>query len=304
MLKTKIENGVNIMAKFVFSAFSDEITADFDAQLDAVKKLEIPNIELRGVDGKSFVLMSDEEVKVVNEKLEKSGVGLSALGTPLGKITLDDDFDEHLKLMDRIMDIGDMLGCKRLRIFSFYPGKNNNESEFRAGVIDRLSVMLDKADARAFTLCHENEKDIYGYSPERVLDLMVEFGGRLRVVLDSGNFSFCGVDAAPAYSMLKDYIDYLHIKDADEDGVIVPPGKGVSHLKETLSAISADFPDSEIIITMEPHLMMFTGLEGLSKLDDIKHKYSFETPFAAFEYATNSVREMVNSISNKNDEKN
>ena len=122
---------------------------------------------------------------------------------------------------------------------------------------------------------------------------MTEFGGKLKVVLDSGNFSFCGVDASPAYGMLKDYIEYLHIKDADEDGVIVPPGKGVSCLKETLDSISADYPDREIIITMEPHLMMFTGLENLSKLDDIRHKYSFETPFAAFEYATNAVREMI-----------
>ena len=71
---------------------------------------------------------------------------------------------------------------------------------------------------------------------------------------------------------LKDYIDYMHIKDADAEGVIVPPGKGCALLEETLRSLNADYPDRELVLTMEPHLMMFTGLSSLSKLDDIKHK--------------------------------
>lgn len=112
-------------------------------------------------------------------------------------------------------------------------------------------------------------------------------------MLDSGNFAFCRFDPAPAYGLLKDYIDYMHIKDADEDGVIVPPGKGKALLEETLRLLNADYPDRELVLTMEPHLMMFTGLSSLSKLDDIRHKYSFSTPFEAFETATSAVREML-----------
>ena len=93
--------------------------------------------------------------------------------------------------------------------------------------------------------------------------------------------------------LLKDYIDYMHIKDADAEGVIVPPGKGCALLEETLRSLNADYPDRELVLTMEPHLMMFTGLSSLSKLDDIKHKYSFSTPFEAFETATSAVREML-----------
>ena len=287
------------MAKFILSAFADEISASFDEQLSAVKMLGISMIELRGVDGKSFIKLTDEEVDEVGKKLSLADIGLSALGTPLGKITLDDDFDEHLRLMDRIMDIGERLNCRRLRIFSFYPSaKESSEADFRVGVVSRLTVMLDKAESRGFTLCHENEKDIYGFSPERVLDLMQEFGGRLRVVLDNGNFSFCGVDATPAYAMLKDYIDYLHIKDADENGIIVPPGIGNACIEDTLHAINNDYPTKTIILTMEPHLMMFTGLESLSKLDDIRHKYSYATPYDAFEQATNAVKLMLGSLNN------
>ena len=118
------------MAKFVFSAFADEIDADFDKQIEGLKALGIGLIELRGVDGKSFVALTDEEVYTVKEKLDKNNIGISALGTPIGKINVDGDFEAHKKLLSRIMDIGDILGCKVLRMFSFYPAEGMSDEEF------------------------------------------------------------------------------------------------------------------------------------------------------------------------------
>lgn len=283
------------MAKFVFSAFSDEIDANFDKQIEGVKALGIGMIELRGVDGKSFIELSDDEVKIVKEKLDANGIKLSALGTPIGKMNVDGDFDAHKKLLTRIMDIGDMLNCKVLRMFSFYPADGMDDAEFKKIAFEYISELLDMADARGFILCHENEKDIFGYSPERELELMQYFGGRLKAVLDPGNFAFCFEDASKGYPLLKDYIHYFHIKDADESGAIVPPGKGVACLADILNAVNND-RDGEVVLTMEPHLMNFTGLSSLSKLDDIHHVYSFETPFEAFKVATEAVKAMVNAL--------
>jgi len=180
------------MAEFVFSAFADEISPNFDEQLVGLKKLGIGMIELRGVDGKSFTTLTDGEVAVVKSKLENAGIGISALGTPIGKIKLDGDMEAHEKLLDRIMDIGDMLGCKRLRMFSFYPADGMSDEEFRTAAFEAVGRMLARASARGFTLCHENEKDIYGETPERELDLLSHFGGELKAVLDPGNFAFAG----------------------------------------------------------------------------------------------------------------
>ena len=281
------------MAEFILSAFADEITPDFDGQLEALKKLNIPLLELRGVDGKSFTQLTDAEVSAVGGKLKKAGIGLSALGSPIGKIAVTDDFEAHKALLDRIMDIGDRLDCRRIRVVSLYRGEGQSDEAVAETACRMLGELLDKAEARGFMLCHENEKDILGDTPQREKALLDRFGGRLRAVLDSGNFAFCRFDPAPAYGLLKDYIDYMHIKDADEDGVIVPPGKGKALLEETLRLLNADYPDRELVLTMEPHLMMFTGLSSLSKLDDIRHKYSFSTPFEAFETATSAVREML-----------
>jgi len=279
-------------ANFIFSAFADEITPDFDGQLEALKALGIPLLELRGVDGKSFVQLTEEEVDAVKAKLDAAGIGLSSLGSPIGKMDADGDFEAHLQLLDRIMDIGDKLGCKRIRMFSFYPGSLDREA-FEKRVIEWMEILVSKAEARGFILCHENEKDIYGDSPANEHKLIAHFGGRLKAVLDPGNFAFCKMDPAPAYPLLKEYISYFHIKDADEEGIIVPPGKGVALLEETIARIAKDREGQDVILTMEPHLMMFTGLSSLSKLDDIRHKYTFDSPFEAFRVAYEAVRGMV-----------
>lgn len=279
-------------AIFRFSAFADEITPDFDGQLAALKELGIPLLELRGVDGKSFTQLTDEEVDAVKQKLQNAGIGLSALGSPIGKIDADGDFEAHLRLFDRIMDIGDKLDCRRIRMFSFYRG-SLDEAAFEQKVSEWIEKLLVKAEERGFVLCHENEKDIYGDSPAHEHALLSHFGGRLKAVLDLGNFAFCRMDPSPAYPSMKDYIEYFHIKDADEDGTIVPPGKGVAGLENMLRQIAADRAGKEVILTMEPHLMMFTGLSSLSKLDDIRHKYTFESPFEAFRVAYEAVQNMI-----------
>ncbi|MEG1742777.1 MAG: TIM barrel protein [Clostridia bacterium] len=280
------------MANFIFSAFADEISASFDEQLQGLKKLDIPYIELRGVDGKSFVELSDDEIGEVAQKLKKFNIKVWSLGSPIGKIKTDGDFELHKKLLNRIMDIGDVLGVKRVRIFSFYPEKNISDAQFEKKSFDMLDELLKMAENRGFILCHENEKDIYGFSVPRVKKLASHFDGRLRVVLDNGNFQFCGESAENAYFELKPYIEYLHIKDADIDGAIVPPGKGKAFIAETLAKINSD-RSGDVVITMEPHLMDFAGLSSLSNLDDIKHKYTYDTPFSAFEFATDAVRQML-----------
>lgn len=278
--------------KFVFSAFADEIDACFDKQLEALQTLGIRFLELRGVDGKSFVTLDDEEVQTVGNKLKNAGIGLSALGSPIGKIDVTGDFEAHKKLFARIMDIGEKLDCRRIRMFSFYPGSLDRKA-FEARVFAWLDELLSMAEARGFTLCHENEKDIYGCSPEEELALLSHFGGRLKAVLDPGNFAFCKLDASKGYPLLKDYVSYFHIKDADEDGTIVPPGKGVAHLQETLRAVADDRRGQTVLLTMEPHLMVFDGLASLSKLDDIRHKYTFASPFEAFRSAYEAAKAMA-----------
>ena len=283
------------MASFIYSAFADEISPDFTTQLESLNKLGIPYIELRGVDGKPFVSLDDSEVSLVREKLCSHGIKVWSLGSPLGKAETSEK-NSQLALLDRIMSVGDRLGVNRIRMFSFYPEKSDSLDTFHEKALDNISLLLDKAEKEGFILCHENEKDIFGDSVENVKTLVEAFGGRLKVVLDNANFVYAGKEVSHAYDTLKDYIEYIHVKDCVENSIIVPPGKGNSLVKETLGKINKD-RSGDVVLTVEPHLMDFAGLSSLTHNNEtLKHLYQFDTPYDAFLCAFGLIKEIVSSL--------
>ena len=84
------------MSRIVYSAFSDEITPALEGQIRALKQLGISMTELRGVNGKSFVQLTNEEIDEVRQSLVAANITVSALGSPIGKMEPDGDFKEHL----------------------------------------------------------------------------------------------------------------------------------------------------------------------------------------------------------------
>jgi sugar phosphate isomerase/epimerase len=90
---------------FILSGFLDEYSTDFTEQLEGAKRLEIHNIELRFVDGVNVANLSEEKVNEIKVILKKENVRVSAIGSPIGKISLDDDFDEHLDTAEKIFKI-------------------------------------------------------------------------------------------------------------------------------------------------------------------------------------------------------
>ena len=282
------------MARFILSAFADEIDPVFEIQLASLNRLGIEYIELRGVDGRSFVTLSDREIYDIRRRLGIHGVKVWSLGSPLGKVPVSQAQTQYA-LLDRIMDIGDKLGTKNIRMFSFYPEPGELFEEFEKKVFFHVASLAEKAASAGFTLCHENEKGIYGCSAERESKLVSACGGRLMLALDNGNFIYCGERADGAYELLKEHVRYFHIKDCLPGGIIVPPGKGDAGIPELIAQINA-FVKGDAYLTVEPHLTDFVGLSSLSADGGVAHAYSFETPYAAFECAVNEVRRMISAL--------
>ncbi|MBR5031197.1 MAG: sugar phosphate isomerase/epimerase [Clostridia bacterium] len=282
------------MARFILSAFADEIDPRFELQLASLNTLGIEYIELRGVDGRSFVTLSDRELDDIRRRMGIHGIKVWSLGSPLGKVRID-DAESQYALLDRLMEIGDKLGTRNIRMFSFYPVDGEPFEEYEKKVFFHINALTEKAVENGFVLCHENEKGIYGCSAERVKKLVDSTGGRLRVTLDNGNFIYCGLPAAGAFDLLKEHIQYYHIKDCLPGGVIVPPGKGDALIPELLAQINAYTP-GDAVLTVEPHLTDFVGLSALSADKGVEHAYAFESPYAAFECAVNEIRRMLNAL--------
>ena len=81
---------------FILSGFADEIHESMDEQIRVLKELNIHSIEVRGVDGRNISTLTLEETQALYEKLTANGITVSAIGSPLGKISMKDDFEPHL----------------------------------------------------------------------------------------------------------------------------------------------------------------------------------------------------------------
>ena len=187
------------MAHFVMSAFADEAATDLDGQIEALMEEDISMIELRGVDGVNCADLSKEDAARIHKKLKEHHISLSALGSPYGKISIADDFEEHLAKFMRSLEVCDILECSRIRMFSFYMPEGEKPEKYRDEVMNRLEKMVDMAQKSGILLVHENEKGIYGDNDIRCKELYNYFGGRMGVCFDPANYVQCKVDPMEAY---------------------------------------------------------------------------------------------------------
>lgn len=251
----------------ILSAFADEISKDLTEQLTVLQEHGIKYLELRSVWGKNVKDFTDREVEIIKKALTDKGIGVSAIGSPLGKIGINDDFEAHLKDLRRILQIAQRLNAPFVRIFSFYIPEGEKAEEYREKVHSRLSTMLAvaKMEAPEIVLLHENEKGIYGDKAERCLDLvgnikLENFGA----IFDPANFVQVGQKPfSECFSQLKPYIKYMHIKDAMlADGRVVPAGEGDGEVPQILAALSQTGFNG--FLSLEPHLTVAAKSHGFT----------------------------------------
>ena len=283
------------------SGFADEIAENFENQLKGLIENEIEYIEVRGVNGKNISVLNQTELDEAKKLLNKYNIKVSSIGSPIGKVKITDDFDEHLKVFDNILNAALTFNTKYIRIFSFFipeeDRKNNNYKKYREEVLRRLEILAERANKKNLILCHENERDIYGESPELCLDLMQYFKGAIKFVFDPANFIVGGFIPYPdAYNMLKDYIEYMHVKDANETG-IVPAGYGNGGFKEILFDLIINKKFNGFL-SIEPHLSIFTGIDELEG-ESGKNKLvvnKFKSKPEAFKAAADALKNILKEI--------
>jgi sugar phosphate isomerase/epimerase len=254
---------------WVMSGFADEIDPDVETQCAVLDGLGIRYLELRSAWGVNVLDLTDEQVAEVRSILDAHGIGVSSIGSPIGKVNVTDDFDEHLRRMDRAIEVAQVLGAPYIRVFSFFLTADQRPEDHRDEVVRRMSALAERAAAGGVVLLHENEKEIFGDVPERVHDLVTAVDSpALRLAWDAANYVQCGVVPFPeAYALLRPFTDYVQVKDAVlATGEVVPAGEGDGRLRETVRALADD--GYQGFVSMEPHLAQAHHLGGFSGPDD------------------------------------
>ena len=273
-------------------AFADEASPVIDEQINAMKKNRLDGLEIRNVDGVNIAEISDSKAREVRKKLDDASLRVWTIGSPIGKIDIEkDDFTLHTEKFKRTLELADILGAENIRLFSFFTPAENRGS-YKDKVIERLSAFCEIAKGSGITLCHENEKGIYGDIPERCLEIHKALP-EMKAIFDPANYVQCGVNTLQAWESLKGYVKYLHIKDAFADGSVVPAGKGISNVKYILDDFKKLGGNS---VTVEPHLTVFAGLKDLEKEGDasvIGEVYKYSSAEEAFAAAVSALRELL-----------
>ena len=263
-----------------------------------VNALGMKYVCLRTINGKSIAkyTVSEAEKKLV-PALKEAGIGVSSLGSPIGKVNIDDDaaFETQLRQLDTLCKICKLLDCKYIRVFSFFVPQDKDPAIYKDKVLSKLRQFVEIAEKHKIILLHENEKDIYGDIASRCRIIFDEIkSDYLKAAFDSANFVQCGENALEAYELLKDKVIYIHIKDALKDGgENVVCGTGDGQIPEVLRCAFENGYNG--FLTLEPHLVLFSSmksLEGALKFKKAKAKNGAD----GYTKQYNALCEILNSL--------
>ena len=250
------------------SGFVDEISPDFTEQCRVAAGLGLKYVELRSAWDVNILDLKPQQLAAMRETLAGHGLQVSSIGSPIGKISIDEPFPPHLDRMRHAAEVAHVFQAPYIRIFSFFLRPGADPADHRDEVIDRLRALARVAEDADVILLHENEKEIYGDVPSRCLDIVRSVDSpHLRLAWDPANFVQVGIRPyTDGYAMLRPHIEYVQIKDAiAADGTVVTAGNGDGEVARTIRALHHDGFDG--FFSLEPHLSLGGATGGFSGPD-------------------------------------
>ena len=255
------------MAKL--SAFADEVTDGFLEQVKYLASEKVGYIEPRFVDKKNLMDLTKNELNEVKQMIQDHGLKVSAIGSPIGKVKLDEPFEPHLDKFKHAVDLAMFLETPFIRMFSYYAPEGKNIDDYREQVMERMAAKVEVLSDVNVTMVHENEAHIYGHTAENCVDIVKTIdSAKLRLVYDPANFVWGEKkldNVESCWPVMKPYVVHIHIKDwklgAKDVGSI--PGEGDGQIKGLLAELAG--MNYEGCLTMEPHLQsggQFGGSTG------------------------------------------
>lgn len=269
------------MDKTKLMGFSDEAAPSIEDQVRVTKELGWSNIELRTVNNKQIVDLSEEEFKHTKNILENNGVRALSLGSNIASWAMDitRSFDLDKELVEKTGIRAKELNSKFVRIMSYKilidkEGKvledQKEEERFK-----RLNYITSTLSSFGLIPVHENCFTYGGLSPEHTLKLIKEVPG-LRLAFDTGNppididvrteFPYSYQNSMEFYQSVKPYISHVHIKDSRVQSgkeVYYYPGEGDGRVNDIIEDLILSGYDG--YFSIEPHMeTVFHNIQSIN----------------------------------------
>jgi len=214
---------------FRLAVFTDEITQDFARAVEIAKQFQLDGVEVRSVWNKPPQDLDEEDRKKMKAILEGTGLKVCSIASPFFKCELDSDeeYEQHLDILRRCIDLGKFFDCDMIRGFTFW--RRGDVEEVWQRIVDRYEEpvkILEASDAR---IAMENESSCYVGNGADTARFIKDVGSdRVRACWDPCNELSDPRGSTPypdGYEAIKPYMIHMHIKDA-------VPGEGCCEVGE------------------------------------------------------------------------
>ncbi len=260
------------------SVFSDEAGDTLAEQIRALKENNLRYTDIRHVDKVNVLNFTYDQAKEYQNALAAEGLGVSCIGSPLGKQE-PCTFADFKANLDKMLDFCEIFECDKIRGFSFYSFEGKEDM-----IIDCLKEAAAYSKSRGVTLYHENELGIYGDAPSVCREIIEKTG--CGCIFDPANFVLAGHRIEEAEELLLPLSDFYHIKDGRYSMQIVPAGHGDGNLRSLLTR-------DNITMTIEPHLATFDGLANLTSHGFKPSEFVYDSTRAAFDAGVAAVKSIL-----------
>ena len=287
---------MNNSQPWTLSAFSDEAGNTIEDQIQATQQAGLAFLDLRGVDGFNIAALPIENAQIIKRKLDAAGLQVQMLGSPLGKIDIADDFEPEAEKLLHMARLSDILGCRNIRIFSYYNKAEASHASWQDESLRRLSQLCGIAREEGLVLYHENERHIFGDLGADVLTIAHELSDvdSFRLIFDFDNFNQSGEDVWATWQVLADMTDAFHLKDSTGDNQHVPVGQGNGRVREILQdAVSRGWSGP---VAVEPHLQHSKAVMATGPSGQANQAFAEMSANEAFQVACQTAKQLLQDV--------
>lgn len=237
-----------------------------------MKEIGMRAAELRVVDGKNILDLTEEELRRARETLDAAGLRVISIASPLLKCVLPNGpeldrrfqqdvfaskhaFEDQPRLATQAFHVAEFFGARIVRVFSYW--RTVNPVACEPALVSALTQLAQAAATHNILIGLENEHACNvatAAETARILELVSH--PNLQIVWDPANALVAGEDPFPhGYSLLpKPRISHVHAKDCHlEAGAPVWGPLGTRHVrwKEQIAGLLAD--DYQGYLSLETH---------------------------------------------------
>jgi sugar phosphate isomerase/epimerase len=259
-------------------AITDEFSLDIETALDAMSPLGMTIAELRLIDNRNIIDLTDDEVEGIRARVEGHGMRVLSIASPVLKCVLPDGppldqrFQQDVfgsaytiadqpRLAKRAIEIAEIAGAKFIRVFSYW--RTTAPERCHDRVVAALRELADQAAERGLIIGLENEHACNvatGAEAGRILAALDH--PALKSIWDPANAFILGETPFPyGYSQLPAArVAHVHAKDCVVKGHTPtwgPLGEMDVDWKGQIAALKRDGYDGAI--SLETH---WRGTDG------------------------------------------